>query len=136
MSKPSRLAPALTVRDCNLAGALASVGVPPDPRGFEDTFNQDGRTFHCWHFLAQTIDGADRTIDLINAWNNPEDFNRKNPLHRFSFVMMAFKNARHLRKRAASREGYYLLRRGSSVAMVDPGAPREMQDVILQKIGL
>jgi hypothetical protein len=131
-----RFAPSLTVKDPKLAGALAAVGVPPDPRGFEDSFTHDGRRFSCWHFLSQTIDGADQTRALVAAWLNPEEWNRAHPTHRFAYVMIAYKNTEILLKRARNREPYFILQQGSSVAVVNPSAAQGDQDVILQKIGI
>ena len=131
-----RFEASLTVKDPKLAGALAAVGVPPDPRGFEDSFAHDGRRFSCWHFLGQTVDGLDQTRALVAAWMDPENWNRANPTHRFAYVMIAYKNTDILLNRARGKDPYFIIQQGPSVAVVNPAASRADQDVILQKIGI
>ena len=134
MSIP-RFSPALTVRDCGLAAALAAYHVPPDPRGFEDVFDVDGRRFYCWHFLDRTP-GGELTVDLIKAWGSPEEFNEKHPRHPWAYIMIYERNKQGLRERCAKNKPKFLIQRGESLALVDPRAPRATQEAILARIGI
>ena len=131
-----RFAKALTVRDVGLAAALATYGVPPDPRGFEDHFDMDGRRYHCWHFLDRAAHSGELTLALVAAGKNPEEFNAKNPTHPFSYIMIYAKNRAGLVERCTKNAPKYLISRGKSVALVDPSAPRDIQETILAKIGV
>ena len=131
-----RFAKALTVHDLSLAAALAAYHVPPDPRGFEDHFDMEGRRFFCWHFMDRTTHSGELTMDLIAAWADPEAFNAKFPKHAWSYVMIAFKNRDHLRDRCSKNAPKFLINRGSSFALIDPGSPKDIQETIMLKIGI
>lgn len=131
-----RFAKALTVHDLTLAAALAAYHVPPDPRGFEDHFDMEGRRFFCWHFMDRTTHSGELTVDLIEAWKDPESFNSKHPTHSWSYVMIAFMNRDHLRERCSKNAPKFLINRGSSFALIDPSAPKDIQETIMLKIGI
>ncbi len=131
-----RFAKTLTVHDLSLAAALVSYNVPPDPRGFEDHFDMEGRRFFCWHFLDRTTHSNELTVDLIAAWKDPDAFNAKHPTHPWSYVMIAFKNREHLRQRCAKNAPKYILQRGGAWGVVDPASKRSTQETILAKIGI
>ena len=131
-----RFSKALTVHDLSLAAALAAYHVPPDPRGFEDHFDMEGRRFFCWHFLDRTTHTGELTVDLIAAWANPEEFNSKHPAHAWAYIMIAFKNRDHLRERCAKNVPKFLINNGRSYALIDPKASREIQEAIMVKIGI
>ena len=131
-----RFAKTLTVRDLSLAAALFSYNVPPDPRGFEDHFELDGRRYHCWHFMPATTTTGEKTADLIRAWENPDEWNAKFPNHTWSFIMIAFRNREHLRERCTKNAPKFLISRGSSMALIDPNSRRSTQETILTKIGI
>ena len=131
-----RFAKTLTVRDLSLAAALVAYHVPPDPRGFEDHFDVEGRRFFAWHFLARTTHTGELTVDLIAAWAEPDAFNVKHPRHTWSYIMISFKNREHLRERCSKNAPKYIIQKGKSVAVVDPASPRSTQEIILAKIGI
>ena len=126
----------LSIRDYNLAGGMASLGILPDPRGFEDTFAHEGRRFSCWHFLQQDAAGLYNARELIAGWDRPEEFNRKHPTHPWSYYMMGVRNAAGLRERCTKNAAKFILQRGPSVAIVDPESPRDIQETILGKLGI
>ena len=129
-------APSLTVNDINLAAALATYHVPPDPRGFEDHFDNEGRSYRCWHFLDRATHTGETTESLIAAWRNPDEFNAKNPTHPWAYIMIAFKNRAELYDRCSKNAPKFLISRGKSIAMIDPNAPRDVRETILAKIGI
>jgi len=131
-----RFAKSLTVRDLGLAAALAAYHVPPDPRGFEDHFDLDGRRYHCWHFMDRATHTNELTVDLIAAWQSPDEWNAKHPAHPWAYIMIAFRNKEHLRERCTRNAPKYLICRGQSFAIVDPAASRDAQEKILTKIGI
>tara|TARA_R100000808_G_scaffold25077_1_gene61412 strand:+ start:6815 stop:7222 length:408 start_codon:yes stop_codon:yes gene_type:complete len=134
--KNPKYAPSLTVSDVNLASALATYYVPPDPRGFEDHFEENGRRYYCWHFLDRTSHTGELTQELIAAWADPEAFNEKFPNHPFSFIMLYERNRQGLRERCTKNAPKLLVRKGPSLAVVDPKQSREDQEYILAKIGI
>lgn len=131
-----RFAKTLTVQDISLAAALVAYDVPPDPRGFEDHFDVDGRRFFNWHFLDRTTESGERTVDLIAAWADPDAFNAKHPRHPWSYMMIMLKNRAHLRERCSKNAPKYIIQRGKSKAVIDPASPRSTQETILAKIGI
>jgi len=130
-----KYSPSLSTTDPYLAGFLASYYVPPDPRGFETSFNHEGRTLRQWHFSPHTKTG-EQTAALTQGWKDPGAFNAADPLHPFSFYMVALQNAKALLQRCADRSPVYLIEKGPKIALVDTHAPRGVQDTILQKLGV
>jgi hypothetical protein len=76
------------VGDINLAAAIATMGVSPDPTEPIKLIARDnGKDYTRFHFRMKSICGKYDTHDLSAAWTNHDNFNRENPNHPFAWLM-------------------------------------------------
>jgi hypothetical protein len=74
--------------DINLAAAITTMGVPPDPTGPVELIARDnGRDYTRFHFLAESYCGKYTPDQLSRAWADPRGFTATNPEHPFSLLM-------------------------------------------------
>jgi len=134
--KALRFAPALSTSDLNLTCALLSMGIPPDPRGLCDPFTGDAGDRVFCHFAEVSLCGRFRTEALMAAWAEGEAWIERNPDHPFSYIMAFIGNRRDAQAAVQGRQPYALVLRGSSVAMIDPAARREVNETLFGLIGI
>ena len=80
--------------DLNLASALITMGIPPDPRQPIELIARDnGRDYTRFHFLPVSHCGKYDPETLSEAWARPAPFKAESPAHPFA-VLMDFISAR------------------------------------------
>jgi len=127
------------ITDIGLAACLLAVGILPAPGDFEDHLTGDARSLG-FCFSRNTTDIRFQLEKLELAWRmeqeKPGSWVDQNPEHPFAYAISAVNNLRHLTERVKVAKAKVLIKRGKSVAVVDPVSPQDVQDVFLQKIGV
>lgn len=123
--------------DLKLAAALLTHGVPLDEtRGGIRKVKGSGRDYQSFQFGPTSFDEEYKTEQLMAAWAAGEAAARCDPRAGMSWISRYELNLRALRKVVREQQEQILLRRGNQLALVDPTAPQDQQDVFLQKIGI
>ena len=74
--------------DINLAAALVTIGIPPDPvQPIELIARDNGKDYRRFHFLRTSPCGKYDVNEMSLAWSDPASFKRENPAHPFALVM-------------------------------------------------
>lgn len=74
--------------DLNLASALITMGIPPDPRRPIELIARDnGRDYTRFHFLTASHCGKYSPEGLSAAWASPAAFKAESPSHPFAVLM-------------------------------------------------
>ena len=131
----------IAVSDPNLAACLMAVGIPL--RCGEEVSMLTGDATHlAFNFIAMGEDGMS-TEFCIAAWNQQrnskrkeDDFSTQNPDHPFSFAMCTIANRIALAAYLKSAKPTVCIKRGSSIAAIDPSLDRARTDFILNRIGV
>ena len=80
--------------DINLAAALTTMGIPPDPVNPVELIARDnGRDYTRFHFMAASYCGKHTPEELSKAWSAAAHFKSANPAHPFG-VLMSFISSR------------------------------------------
>ena len=136
-----RFAPTISTTDIKLASALLACGVPPVPGEEVSMLDGDCRRVE-FNFLPVSMCGKYKTEALMAAWEmeqsatcKEERFTTRNPEHPFSYCMAVWANYWGLWEYVTRATPKLYIRRGPSVAVVDPDSPQHIQDHLLGKIG-
>lgn len=74
--------------DINLAAAILTMGVRPDPtRPIELIARDNGQDYTRFHFADLSDCGCYRADELSHAWGHPQAFRAENPNHPFGLLM-------------------------------------------------
>jgi len=74
--------------DINLAAAMTTMGIPPDPVNPVELIARDnGRDYTRFHFREVSYCGKYTPEELSSAWTDADQFKAENPSHPFSVVM-------------------------------------------------
>lgn len=74
--------------DINLAAAIGTMGVPPDPRNPLELIARDnGKDYMRFHFVESSPDGLYSPDALSHAWSTPQTFKAEHPNHPFTLLM-------------------------------------------------
>ena len=129
------------VSDPNLAACLMAVGIPLRP-GEEVSMLTGDANHLAFNFIAMGEDGMS-TAFCIAAWNQQrnskrkeDDFSAQNPDHPFSFAMCTIANRIALAAYLKRATPAVCIKRGSSIAAIDPALARARTDFILNRIGI
>lgn len=132
--------PRYVVSDPNLAACLMAVGIPLVPGKETDLLAGDAQ-FVGFNFLPFG-EGGISLEDCLLAWSQEknsrrreEDFSFQHPEHPMSYAMCTLANRRVLDNFLRTATPKVCIRRGSSVAVVDPNDKRVHTDEILARIG-
>ena len=128
------------VSDPNLAACLMAVGIAVRPGEEVSMLTGDAKHL-AFNFIAMGPDGMS-TEFCIAAWNQQrnstrkeDDFTFENPDHPFSYAMCSIANRIALAAYLKSAKPTVCIKRGSSIAAIDPGLDRARTDFILARIG-
>lgn len=141
MATIKRFATTHATTDIKLAASLLACGIPPVP-GEEVNVTSGDLSRVAFNFLPASVNGQFHADDLMGAWRQEQNarteaeaFHTQNPEHPMSYLMAGWKNYLALRDYVMRATPMVYLKRGSSVAMIDPNSERHIQDHILGKIG-
>jgi hypothetical protein len=74
--------------DINLAAAMTTLGIPPDPINPVELIARDnGRDYTRFHFLEVSACGKYSPEEISAAWSDMVRFNAENPFHPFAKIM-------------------------------------------------
>ena len=126
-------ATACSTNDPNLAACIMAVGVPLCP-GDEISFVTGDAQLVEFNFLPRSEEGI--TFEqCIDAWNRGAEFIQENPHHAMSYAMCTIGNRRHLDQYLRKAKPKVYIKKGKSIALIDPNSSQETQDHILGKLG-
>lgn len=124
--------PTCSTTDPNFAACLMAVGIPLLPAGVSLVVGD--ADLLKFHFMSQNDEGL-TFRECASAWAQKEAFIESNPQHCMSFAMATIANRRGLDDYLRKAKPKVCIKKGSSIAVVDPGMPQHQSDFILARIG-
>jgi hypothetical protein len=74
--------------DINLAAAMTTLSIPPDPINPLELIDRDnGKKYYRFHFLSVSPCGKYTPEAMSEAWSNMRRFSAENPSHPFTWIM-------------------------------------------------